>query len=1072
MIDPSIDSTLVYIISNNRQNLHTINSRNQVDDINIDGISEVITVNGTRWVANRIRDVVIFQNNILVGGDFGLKKWNPSTKLWEKYATFTGGITSSISKGLFPNSIFKLKVYGNRLFIFGNFINSLIGQSQSSVVSKYISIFDGVYFYPVIGSEKMPLINIAGDGLIPKSTTTLNANDEIVSMYIANDNVCIVDKGIFSGKPTKVRNYSSTDSLLDISKNGSSNIYLLPDSSATVSPININGDIINDYQVGDSVFFVGASKRTLTGSSKYYFQNVLTELNLASRAVTRGYDVINDNIATSVLQDQLINYKSTYDNLTVGKSKLISKFNLNNITKFTKIHNGISVFGGLSSGSADPRINQRYSETRCAVLLDDTKNVWFVKSPDLEETTGTTTEQYSSTYRVPLSQQIEYPDGLIRFNLNYGNLILNGKIKDVVMGLNTIAVLTDDGDIFMWGTNTHGQLGKDIPIGNGTDTPIKIASPDDNPSGYVKIYVCNNTYYALRADSTLYGWGENKIEIYLDDTLNIVGMIPGVSASKVLSPTQITVGINANNPLIRTGFDTVDDSIGAYWSDISIGPYSVYAIDINGSLYHWGGLSSSSIVTISPVFSPALSLDTKSTAYPVALSPDGAITTAPTLLGCPGYKNDSTPIVGDKGKFISITHDNYLTRDNILPSGYRMFDCSIVIYTYQLNDKIYTNVWYKNLIDKDVESSTDYLQQSGINGSTGQTLISPNIYSKNLNYDNGYVKIKSKLRFIDQNKTTSVGVPSTTAINNTPIRIVCVDSNNNLGIDSGIKIKWDYFTKSKKWRDANEYYAIDSDGELYILPYGGYSGINGSRDFKYSFVSKHRLENYSKITDLVDGIVSSMIIDQNRLMLAGHFPQGNLNYLDKNLFVYNIDTSSILNLDIPLNSLIATSPINNLIPLFNRPSLDPLPTPTPTPSFTPTRTTTPTNTPTISYSATPTPTTTQPVTPTPTVSQSATNTPTPTETPVETPTRTPTTTSTPTYSRTPSKTPSQTPSVTATKTGTPTPTQTKTPTNSQTRVPSWRTNGQEASFTDVQNGAIRLDCDCLADEFATRNAQP
>jgi hypothetical protein len=1069
MIDPSIDSTLVYIISNNRQNLHTINIRNQIDDINTDGISEIITVNGIRWVANRIRDVAIFKNDLLVGGDFGLKRWNSSTKLWEKYATFTGGITSSISKGLFPNSVFKLKVYQDKLYIFGNFINTLIGQSQSSVVSPYISAFDGTYFYPVVGSNKLPLINIAGDGLIPKSGATLGANDEIVSMYIANGNICIVDKGFFSGKSTKVRNYSSVDSIADISKNGSSSIYLLPNNSTTASPININGDIIGDYQVGDSVFFVGSSKRNLTGSSKYYLQNILTELNLATKTLTRGYDVVNDNIAASVLQNQLINYSSTYDNLIDGKSKLISRFNLNNTTKFTKIHNGISVFGTLSTGTADPRSNQRYSETRCAVLLDDTKNVWFLKSPNLEEATGSTAEQYSDTYRVPLSQETEYPDGLIKFDLNYGGLVLNGKIQDVVMGLNTIAVLTDDGEIFIWGTNTHGQLGNNIPIGNGTDTPIKISSPDDNPSEYKKIYVCNNTYYAIRKDNTLYGWGENKIEIYLDDTLNIIGMIPGVSDSKVLKPTIVTVGINSNNPLSRTGFDTVDDSIGSYWSDISIGPYSVYAIDINGLLYHWGGLSSSSIVTGAPAFSPVLSLDTKSTAYPIALSPDGAITTAPTLLGCPAYKNDSTSIVGDKGKFIKITHDSYLTRDNVLPSGFRIFDCSIVIYTYELSGQTYTNIWYKNLIDKDVESSADYLQQSGINASTGQTLRSPNIYSKNLNYDSGYIKVKAKLRFIDQNKTTLAGVPSATAVNYTPVRIVCVDSNNNLAIDSGVKTRWDYFARSKKWIDANEYYAIDDSGELYILPYGGYSGISGARDFRYAFISKYHLGNYSKITDLTDGIVSSIAIDQNRLLLAGYFPKGNLNYSDKNLFVYNTDTSSILNLDIPFNSLISSSPINNLVPLLNRPSLNPLPTPTPTPSFTPTNTNTPSNTPTVSYSATPTPTITQTITPSPTVSQSATNTPTPTETPVETPTQTPTPSITPTYSRTPSKTPSQTPSTTATKTGTPTPTQTKTPTNSQTRLPSWRTNGQEASFGDMQNGVIRLDCDCLADEFATRN---
>jgi hypothetical protein len=298
-----------------------------------------------------------------------------------------------------------------------------------------------------------------------------------------------------------------------------------------------------------------------------------------------------------------------------------------------------------------------------------------------------------------------------------------------------------------------------------------------------------------------------------------------------------------------------------------------------------------------------------------------------------------------------------------------------------------------------------------------------------------------------------------------------------LSIDSGTPIKYDYFTKNKKWKYTNQYYAIDDTGDLYSLPYGGFKNSNNSggaisypfiHPFKFYTNTVGGFYSSNKIFGIDTSYISNMVIDKNRLIIGGSIPNGNSFYSDKSLAVYDLSQQSVVNLSLSLTSTISAV-VNDLIPMSDWVLPPPPPTPTPTPTQTPTISLTPTNTPTISFTPTRSQTPTNTRTPTVTTSETPTLTPTISQTPTQSPTLTPTKTPDPTPTRTPTKTVSATPTNTRTLTPTTTPTLTKTPTNSPTPQNSWNIDGQQIVFTDLDQNAIRLNCVCLADELKARN---
>ncbi|MCX6141425.1 MAG: T9SS type A sorting domain-containing protein, partial [Candidatus Kapabacteria bacterium] len=73
--------------------------------------------------------------------------------------------------------------------------------------------------------------------------------------------------------------------------------------------------------------------------------------------------------------------------------------------------------------------------------------------------------------------------------------------------MHTIALLRD-GTVWSWGDNTYGQLGNPflgVPYATSTITPVKAIGLND----VVEIAAAGTSSYAITRDGTLYGWGDN-----------------------------------------------------------------------------------------------------------------------------------------------------------------------------------------------------------------------------------------------------------------------------------------------------------------------------------------------------------------------------------------------------------------------------------------------------------------------------------------------------------------------------------------------------------------------------------
>ncbi|GAB5373743.1 MAG: hypothetical protein AcusKO_02050 [Acuticoccus sp.] len=145
-----------------------------------------------------------------------------------------------------------------------------------------------------------------------------------------------------------------------------------------------------------------------------------------------------------------------------------------------------------------------------------------------------------------------------------------GQVIAVSSGTSHTLALTADGDVYGFGSNVDGQVGDPTALEEDGDPVREILSPvkvEGLPADIVAVTADTQTSFAVSADGTLYGWGENSFGQLLIGTDNGDGTFEPTD-DKVLSPVEIAVP-----------GDVVDVKAGARW---------VAALNDDGEIYMWG----------------------------------------------------------------------------------------------------------------------------------------------------------------------------------------------------------------------------------------------------------------------------------------------------------------------------------------------------------------------------------------------------------------------------------------------------------------------------------------------------
>jgi alpha-tubulin suppressor-like RCC1 family protein len=150
-------------------------------------------------------------------------------------------------------------------------------------------------------------------------------------------------------------------------------------------------------------------------------------------------------------------------------------------------------------------------------------------------------------------------------------------------GWNHTVALKADGTIWAWGDNSSGQLGDNTAVSRPTPAQIGTTQPASATNDWTAVAAGDFHTLALKADGTLWAWGDN--------TSGQLG--DGTTISRSV-PVQI------------------DDGIGGHWIAIAAGGSHSMALQSDGTLWTWGDNSSGQLgdptvvgVGGSPAFSSA-----------------------------------------------------------------------------------------------------------------------------------------------------------------------------------------------------------------------------------------------------------------------------------------------------------------------------------------------------------------------------------------------------------------------------------------------------------------------------------
>ena len=195
---------------------------------------------------------------------------------------------------------------------------------------------------------------------------------------------------------------------------------------------------------------------------------------------------------------------------------------------------------------------------------------------------------------------------------------IDGKIKNVVSSCDdTVFAITEDGKLYSWGKNNHGQIGDGKANDDNSSnqlTPHLVVGID----GKVKdIIIDNYTVYAITEEDKLYSWGnnqrgqvgssnpdnQNEPMIKSPEELSIVGKVKNIFISfndtvyavteegKLYSwgnNTKGQVGNGKSGDNVKQIESHLVEGIDGKVKDIVLSPHTVFVITEEGKLYSWG----------------------------------------------------------------------------------------------------------------------------------------------------------------------------------------------------------------------------------------------------------------------------------------------------------------------------------------------------------------------------------------------------------------------------------------------------------------------------------------------------
>jgi len=175
----------------------------------------------------------------------------------------------------------------------------------------------------------------------------------------------------------------------------------------------------------------------------------------------------------------------------------------------------------------------------------------------------------------------------------------------IAPGFGHVLMLTENGEVYAWGRNGHGQ------VGNGktknVQTPYKLPL-----SNIVQIVSGGKFSLALDKDGQLWGWGDNEFNTILPDTTKNqltpvkidtgdidIALIDACGASVALLDTEGTLWTWGRNDFHQLGYDTkgkptkTPAAVPLPLPVTFVAAYSsqTYAILSDGSLWSWGNNS-------------------------------------------------------------------------------------------------------------------------------------------------------------------------------------------------------------------------------------------------------------------------------------------------------------------------------------------------------------------------------------------------------------------------------------------------------------------------------------------------